>query len=192
MGQADEVGMQARVSVLGVSVETDNLLGLFRVARRRQGPFLIIGRDCGLALDTAFHTDRESAPHLWTPHGQVQQLWFVMRTPHRGEYTIVSAANNMALDARTWDELPREPVMWPRHSEPHQRWRFHRLDDGVGYVIESVLTGQVLDCPWGAERKTRPCMWDWHGEFNQQFVVCRIPSGPRVPHGWLGNHSTAV
>lgn len=179
MTQPDSVKVRTRLSIPGVlSVEFDNWMGLLGSRQHRRGPYLIIGRQCGLALDTALHTTKGSVPHLWRVHGGSPQQWYLVRTPHRGECAIVSVENGMALDARTWSEIPREPVMWPKHAEAHQRWRFHRTEDRQGYIIESVLTGQVLDFPPDAIERVNPVLWDRHEGENQQFVVLNVKSGP--------------
>lgn len=99
MSEPDSVTVRTRLSVLGgvLSVELDNWMGLLDSRQHRRGPFLIIGRQCGLALDTALHTTKESVPHLWRVHGGLPQPWYLVRTPHRDEFAIVSAENGMAF-----------------------------------------------------------------------------------------------
>jgi hypothetical protein len=82
-----------------ISVETDDILSLFRRRRTSRGPFLLIVRGRGLALDTAFGMEGDN-PILWPPHAQPHQLWYFHRTEYRDELQIVSVANGLALDAK--------------------------------------------------------------------------------------------
>lgn len=47
-----------------ISVETDDIVGLFQQRRKSRGPFLIISRHHGLALDTAFRQEEGGVPIL--------------------------------------------------------------------------------------------------------------------------------
>jgi hypothetical protein len=163
-----------------ISVETDDVLSLFRRRRTSRGPFLLIVRGRGLALDTAFGMEGDN-PILWPPHAQPHQLWYFQRTEQRDEVQIVSVANGLSLDAKIGRETPRQAVMWSRHGQSHQRWRLRPTDDGAACFIESVRTGQVLDAPWeaGPETHTPPVLYERHGGENQQFVIAtpsRVPS----------------
>jgi hypothetical protein len=164
----------------GVVVETDDLFGLLEYRRTPPGPFLLISRDRGLALDTAFLTEGKS-PILWPTHAQPHQLWNFQRTEHREQYLIVSVENGLALDARTDSEMSRRAVMWSPHGESHQRWRLHPTNDGTAFIIESVRTGHVLDAPWdaGPETRTPPVLYERHDAVNQQFLIVSPSSGPK-------------
>jgi len=155
-----------------VSVETDDVLSLFRRRRESGGPFLLIVRGRGLALDTAFGMENDS-PVLFPPHALAHQLWYFHRTEYRDQVQIVSVASGLALDAQTGREVPRDAVMWTRHGQSHQRWRLRPTDDGAACFIESIRTGHVLDVPWEAdlESRTAPVLYDMHGGENQQFVI---------------------
>src|SRR6266705_2750021 len=164
----------------GISVTTDDVSVLFRRQRKPvRGPFVLIGRNKGLAIDTAFQAERGSQPILWPPHAYQHQLWYFRKTPYRDEYLIVSVANGLVLDAGTSSELRRNPVMWMPHGEEHQRWRLHRTPDGAAFVIESVRTRHVMDVPQDAEARTVPCLWERHDGENQQFLIM-MPSGGRM------------
>jgi hypothetical protein len=147
-----------RVGLPGiVSVET-NVIDAFIRRWKSRGPFLLIGRDRGLALDTGGRAEGES-PILWPPNGGQRQLWYFRRTEHRGQYLIVSIDNELVLDAKISTEICREPVMWSRHGESHQRWRLHPTKDSAAFFIESVRTRHVLDIPWEVEKGAPPVMW---------------------------------
>ncbi|HUC25230.1 MAG TPA: RICIN domain-containing protein [Streptosporangiaceae bacterium] len=162
-----------------VSLETDDVLSLFRRRRTSRGPFLLVVRGRGLALDTAFHMEGEN-PIVWPAHALPHQLWYFHRTEHDGQFEIVSVANGLALDAQTGRDTPRQAVMWTRHGQSHQRWRLHPTDDGAACFIQSVRTGHVLDVPWeaGYETRTAPVLIEMHGGENQQFVIATPSRGP--------------
>jgi len=162
-----------------ISVETDDVLGLFQRRRTSRGPFLLIVRGRGLALDTAFRMENEN-PILWPAHALPHQLWYFQRTDHPDQYLIVSVSNGLALDAQTGREVPRQPVMWSRHGQSHQRWRLHPTDDGAACFVESVRTGHVLDVPWeaGQETETPPVLYEMNGGENQQFLIVTPSRGP--------------
>jgi hypothetical protein len=183
---------QLRVKVgfpVVVSVETDDVIGLFRRRRESEGPFLLIGRDRGLALDTAFQRAEGDVPILWPANAGAHQLWYFHQTEHRDQYLIASVANEFVLDAQISSEMRRQPVMWSRHGESHQRWRLHPVEDAAAFIIESVHTGHVLDIPHeaGPQTKTPPVLWEKHGAMNQQFLIVTPSGGPikarRKPRG---------
>ncbi|MGW6449019.1 RICIN domain-containing protein [Lentzea sp. NPDC055074] len=174
MGEG-ESSIKAKVSIGIVSVEGTRTFRSF--SRRKLGPFVIINRSNGLALDTGLHEHNGAEPIMWHPHGYPHQQWHFLRTQHWGEYVIVSAANKLALDARTYDDLSRTPCMWGRHAERHQRWRFGRSDDGLGYVIQSVATGHALDFPDGTTVHDIPHLYTRHGDPRQQFLIASLTSG---------------
>lgn len=142
------------------------------------GPFAIISRDSGLALDTAFKTHNLSEPIFWPAHAFPQQLWRFLATGAKNEYVIESVANGLVLDARTDQNEGRHPCMWPRHGEAIQCWRLHPTGDGAAYIIESVATGHVLDRPADAGPRSQPVLWGRHSEVNQQFLIVNPAGGP--------------
>jgi hypothetical protein len=164
-----------------VSVELDrnDLAHLFRRRTWSRGPFILVGRDSGLAVDTAF---RESGgkPILWPAHALSQQLWYFDRTQHKDQFRIRSAANDLFLDARQGAELRRSPVMRPRNERRNQHWRIHTTEDTIGFIIESVNSGHVLDVPEEAGPQTRTplVLWTRHGSMNQQFLIMTPSAGP--------------
>jgi hypothetical protein len=161
-----------------ISVETNDILTLFRRRRASRGPFLLIARGRGLALDTAFGAEGDN-PIFWSAHAQPHQLWYFHKTEHKDQFQILSVANGLALDAQTGRNMPRPAVMWSRHEQTHQRWRLRPTDDGAACFIESVRTGHVLDAPWeaGPETHTPPVLYEMHGGENQQFIVAAPSRG---------------
>ena len=125
------------IVTFGIGVDSDDVSALFTRNRKSHGPFLLIGRDRGLALDTGGRAADE-APLLWPPNAGPRQLWYFRKTKHRGKYLIVSIDNELVLDARESTETPREPVMWPEHSQSHQRWRLRPTDNAAAFFIESL------------------------------------------------------
>lgn len=162
-----------------VSVETDDVLRLFQRRRASRGPFLLIARGKGLALDTAFGAEGDN-PILWPAHAMAHQLWYFHKTEHKDQFEILSVANGLALDAQIGRDIPRPVVMWSRHGQTHQRWRLRPTDDGAACFLESVRTGHVLDSPWeaGQETRTPAVLYEMHGGENQQFVVAVPSRGP--------------
>src|SRR5215467_9708199 len=113
-----EAARQVRIKVgfpWIISVETDDVLSLFKRRRTSRGPFLLIVRGRGLALDTAFGMEGDS-PILWPPHAMPHQLWYFHRTDQRDQVQIVSVASGLALDAQRGRAIPRQAVMWSRHG----------------------------------------------------------------------------
>lgn len=161
----------------GIKVWSDDIPGLVRRRRRPvQGPFVLIGRDKGLALDVGAQTGQGYEPQLWPPHARPWQLWYFRQTPHRGEYLIISVASGLALDARRKTERGRHPLMWVPHGDEQQRWRLHPAADGAAFLIECVRTRHVLDVPPDAVTGTKPLMFDRHDGGNQMFLIM-MPTG---------------
>ena len=70
----------------GIKVWSDDIPGLVRRHRRPvQGPFVLIGRDKGLALDVGAQTGQGHEPQLLPLHARPWQLWYFRQTPHHGE-----------------------------------------------------------------------------------------------------------
>jgi hypothetical protein len=161
-----------------VSVETDNIFKFFQRRRESRGPFLLIVRSAGLALDTAFGSE-EHNPILWPPHAELHQLWYFRKTDYRDQFEIISVANGLALDAHRNNKASRPAVMRSRHGTNHQRWRLLSTADGAACLIESVSSGHVLDVPWeaGPETRTPPVLYSRHGGRNQQFIVAAPSHG---------------
>lgn len=172
--------LKGRIGFPGIiSLETEDLASWFR-RRTSRGPFLLIGRNRGLALDTAYHEHEDSVPILWSAHAEPQQLWYFRKTEHRGQFLVVAVLNGLALDAGRGSDQPRQPTMSALTHEPWQRWRLHPTEDGAAFIVESVHTGHVLDVPHeaGPETRTPPVLWTRHGAFNQQWLIVTPSGGP--------------
>lgn len=89
--------VELRLPILVIGAEDIQIK--FGRHRKVAGPYLIISRACGLALDTGNESEPDKWPILWPPHAERQQLWYLRPTGMIGEFAIVSAANGLALDA---------------------------------------------------------------------------------------------
>lgn len=139
------------------------------------GPFLIIARDCGLALDTGLDNRPRARPLLWPPHADRHQLWFLQPSGVAGEALIVSAANGHALDATTNSEQS-ELVMWEPNAEPWQRWKLNKSPDGAAFEIQSMHNRRFLTVSGDAEPRWHPWFEDRLFNWSQQWIFA-------LPHG---------
>ncbi|MET9346147.1 RICIN domain-containing protein [Streptomyces termitum] len=177
--------MRLSVQELRFPVITFGVEGVsFPVGRKRRnapaGPFLLIARDCGLALDTALGTRAGDKPHLWPPHADRHQLWFLLPGGAPGETLIVSAANGLALDSGADSGQP-ELVMWQPHREPWQRWRLQQSPDGAAFSVEAVHSRRFLTADDRSERGWRPWFEDHHAKWSQQWILSLPHGGNPVP-----------
>jgi hypothetical protein len=169
------VKWSGRLGIPGViSVGVDDLGALLQPRKSRLGPFLVVARDQGLALDTGLATENWSEPILWPAHGQPHQLWMLLGSGSGSECVIQSVANGLVLDARRETNEGRHPLMWERHDEPWQKWRLDPSADGAAVIVTSVHTGHALDAPAGSERGDRPAMWGCHRGTVQQFLFMEV------------------
>jgi hypothetical protein len=147
---------------------------------RRRGPFLVLGRQNGLALDTGLRDTPGAPPIMYSLNGLVHQQWYFRPVRnHWAEYLIESVEHRLVLDAGRSEELSRLPTMRPRTGEPQQRWRLSRTEDGAGFVLRTVLTHHALDFPVGLKPLEHPHMYPCHRELHQQFILADV-SGPRL------------
>jgi Ricin-type beta-trefoil lectin domain-like len=160
----------------GLSIGTDDVRTVFRRKTKTSGPYLIINRACGLALDTVFATDPGAIPHMWPPHGQQHQLWDLKPSGVASELLIASLANGLVLDSTTPTTGNIKPVLWEIHGEPWQRWRLEDSPDGVGYLIQSVHNRQYLTVNQDAEPTWNPWFEHRHAQSSQQWLLV-------LPHG---------
>lgn len=164
----------AEVRLPGIAVGTDDIGALFKRGRDA-GPFLIISRPCGLALDTAFATDNDSPVTLWPPHGRRQQLWYLEPSGYDGEVLIISAESGLALDA-TRNPDAEKTVLSEKSGEVWQRWTLQRVPDGAGYLISSALSAHVLASSEDAANGWEPWMSVRDAGWSQQWLLV-------MPHG---------
>lgn len=161
----------------GISVGVEDISLPTRRKKKNDpaGPFLITARDCGLALDTAFGNQSGKRPHLWPPHADRHQLWFLHPTGVQGEVLIVSAANGLALDSTTDSHNPKL-LMWEPHAEPQQRWRLKKSPDGAAFEVQAVHSQRCLTAHDKAERGWRPWFEERRSTWSQQWIFA-------IPHG---------
>jgi Ricin-type beta-trefoil lectin domain len=169
--------LYAEIRLPGITVGTDDVGALFKQGRDA-GPFLVISRCCGLALDTAFAIDHGSVPILWPPHGRRQQIWNLRPSGCEGQVLLVSAENGLALDS-TRDPNGGKPVLWEEHGEVWQRWSLQQSSDGVGYLIESALSSRVLAASEDAQPRWQPWLADRDGGWSQQWLLS-MPHGHKI------------
>ncbi|GAA3285842.1 RICIN domain-containing protein [Dactylosporangium vinaceum] len=165
------------VRLPGLAMGVDEVYSVLNRQPDRAGPFLIIGRACGLALDTAFAVDNGSQALTWPPHGHRHQLWYLGPTGVVGEVSVVSAANGLALDATSAISGDIHPVLWEPNGEPWQRWYLQEAPDGAGYLIQSAHNRRYLTLNDEAEPRWSPWFEDRHGRQAQQWLVA-LPHGP--------------
>lgn len=158
----------------GITIGTNDVQALFSRGRDA-GPFLIIARQSGLALDTGFSAV-PGKPLLYGAHGRRHQLWYLRATGHRDEAMIVSADSGLALDG-THDPHDGQVVLLEEpHGETRQRWALSQAPDGVGYLIACVSGSRVLDVGQTPEEGWNPWLWGNHGAWWQQWILA-------MPHG---------
>jgi hypothetical protein len=139
--------------------------------QREIGPFVIIARACGLALDTAFATDMGAQPILYPPHGRVHQQWVLRSSGSKGEVAIFSVDNGQALDATVPNEGDIHPVLWESNNEPWQKWRLEPSADGLGFLIQSVHNRRYLTAAENSAPKWNPWFASRDGNFGQQWML---------------------
>jgi hypothetical protein len=143
------------------------------------GPYLIISRSSGLALDTGLqHVGARVA--TWPPHAQPQQLWYLRPSGVKEEAMIISAENGLAVDSTRETSGDIHPLMREPGTEPWQRWRLEPAADGIGFLIKSPHNGNFLtlseearkhlDKPWA------PWFTPRKGNLNQQWILS-LPYG---------------
>ncbi|MFG1807321.1 RICIN domain-containing protein [Streptomyces sp. NPDC049040] len=163
----------------GITVGVEGV-SLFPSRKRKKktdpaGPFLIIARDCGLALDTGQAVEPRSKPILLPPHADLHQLWYLHPSGVQGELLIISAANKLALDSTT-DSDQAELVMWETNKEPWQRWQLHKTPDGAAFEIQAVHGRRFLTAAADFQSGWNPWFGDRFFKRSQQWIF-------GLPHG---------
>ena len=92
------------------------------------GPFLIIERLHGLAIETNEKATAGCQPSLNYIHGGKKQQWLLRKDLEcQEEMHIISVANGMAFD-KTTDSKDHAPLLlWENHNGVWQRWRIKEL-----------------------------------------------------------------
>jgi len=177
--------LKLHLGILDVGISNMPLPGKRqRVASR--GPYLIVDRFKGLALDTNHRHTPGSEPIMWSPNGGDAQLWWVDQVSGTREYTITSVETGLRLDAGERFDLSRPPTMSQPHGLSHQRWGFIPGPERVGCLIVSLRSGHVLDFPQLIDRDNPPHMYARNNELQQQFLLLRATS---IDHGNPGRRT---
>ncbi len=157
-----------------ITIGTDDIGGHFG-SKKERGPFLVISRACGMALDTADRNEDGAIATVHPTNAARRQLWYLRPSGHAGEVLIISADNGMALDAgRPSDEV--KPLLWEPHGADWQRWTLTPSPDGAAYYIGSVGHGRTLVMNQDAEPNWQPWLEDREGIKAHQWMLA-------VPHG---------
>lgn len=164
------VDLKLRLGLLDIGISNLSLPWRWRRAARR-GPYLIVDRFKGLALDSNHRYAPGSEPIMWPPNGGVQQRWQVDRVHGTREYTITSVETGLRLDAGEQFDLSRHPMMSPPRDVAHQRWGFVPSPETVGCLIVSSHSTHVLDFPQQADRGEPPHLYARHNGLHQQFLL---------------------
>ncbi|MDR3108014.1 MAG: RICIN domain-containing protein [Bifidobacteriaceae bacterium] len=140
------------------------------------GPFLIIERSHGLALESDSRAQMGWKPCLKTVHGSVDQQWGFRRVAgSNDEYVILSLANGMALDATFEPENHRNVLVWEEHAEPWQRWTLQRTPDSLGFQIKTCHVGhRSIDVGQAPGVGDSVWLWDSHGLAHQTFLIVPV------------------
>ncbi|MFE9649315.1 RICIN domain-containing protein [Streptomyces sp. NPDC006365] len=165
--------VSAEIGLPFLKIGTNDVGAFFkRRGRQPSGPFLLISVSSGLALDTALHSADGSHPHLWGPHGQPHQLWYLEASGHGREVHIISASNNLLLDGQA-SAAGHHPRMRGRsdNGAAWQRWAVFPAPGLRAHRIINAGTGHALDCPHDAEARTMPVFWEPHDGGNQQWLL---------------------
>lgn len=140
-----KLGFQLGVSGYGLpnfSVEVKDIhLNFPGRDAKGAGPFVLVNRACGLALDAGANVDGGWHVKVQLCTWSRQQLWYLRPTGVKGEVHIESADNGMVLDATQPLHGDIHPVQWRLHREPWQRWQLAESPDGSAYYIATVHGG---------------------------------------------------
>lgn len=159
-----------------LSVRAENVRIRLRRWQRSAGPFLLISRTSGLALDSTYDTAAGSRPHMWSVHGLQQQLWYLHPVGRAGRVSIVSAYSSLALDAGEGSGKGHRPQLHGLSRSEWQEWTLAPAPEGGAQIIRSCGNGLILDCPWDAKVETYPVIYNSNGGENQHWLVS-LPIG---------------
>ncbi len=174
MGLRRRPKVKVEIRLPGISIGTDDIGGVFG-SRTERGPFLIVSRACGMALDTGGENDDGSIATVYPVAASRRQLWYLRPSGHAGEVLIVSADNGLALDA-TRPEDGGKPLLWEPHGAPWQRWTLEPCPDGAAFYVGSVAHQRVLVMSHDAEPTWQPWLEERQGKKPHQWLFV-------VPHG---------
>jgi len=166
--------VKVEIRLPGITVGTDDIAGHFG-SKSERGPFLVISRACGMALDTGGHNDDGSIATVYPTDAGRRQLWYLRPSGYAGEVLIISADNGLALDA-TRPEDDGKPLLWEPHGAEWQRWTLSPCPDGGAYYVGSVARERTLVMGQHAEPNWQPWLEDRRGIKSHQWMLV-------VPHG---------
>ncbi len=165
-----------KIKLPGVEIGLDGIDGVFG-SRKRRGPFVIISRDRGMALDTDGRRGNGTPVVVRRTNAGNSQFWYLEPSGHAGEIRIISADNRLALDATRPGDIGK-PILWEWHGPPWQRWTLTSTPDGAAFVIGSVGHDRVLAMTQDAEPGWQPWLEERRGVESQHWVLA-------LPHGAL-------
>jgi hypothetical protein len=166
--------VKVEIRLPGITIGTDDIGGVFG-SRSERGPFLIISRASGMALDTGGRNEDGSIATVYPTDAGRRQMWYLRPSGHVGEVLIVSADNGLALDA-TRPEDAGDPLLWEPHGAPWQRWTLTLCPDGAAFYVESVGRDCVLVMNEDAEPNWQPWLEPRRGIKSHQWLFV-------MPHG---------
>jgi hypothetical protein len=155
------------VGLPGLLFKVDDIkVDFSRAPKIGVGPFLIMNRTCGLALDGESTLDGGKNLSVHQVTARPRQLWYVRPSGVKGQVLVVNAENNMAMDARPDEHGDIHPTMWTQHREPWQRWVLEESSDGAAFFLATVhdrkrrfltMSGEAAAgwSPWFEERLER-------------------------------------
>lgn len=161
------------LNLFGMYVEVSDVLSYFGRRDNSVGPFAIVERLTGKALETTDDATNGWQPWLGSLDGNPGQRWTLERSPVKGEILIRSGLNGLALDCGTASENHVPVILWDPHGEAHQRWRLRRTPNSLAWFIASAKDDRVIDMGRMEDRgeDLHPWVWDYHGAKWQQFLV---------------------
>jgi hypothetical protein len=157
-----------------VTVEVEDVLHYFSRSADVAGPFLIIERQNGLALEANAKQQNGWRPWLAPLHGNVDQMWVLKKSAQKDEVLIASVSSQLVLDS-TWEYSDGAPlVLYESHGAENQRWRMRPTSDQLGWYLSNVKDDRVLDVGENPESWTKPWLWEYRGHRWQQFLLLPI------------------
>lgn len=166
----NDSGLSIELRLPFLSIRANNVRTRLWPRLRSAGPFMIIARSNGLALEAPTDTGGGSHPATARPSGKTQQLWHFSPTGEARHVRITSAISGLVLDAGQSSDWNYSPELWPWQGKRWQIWSATPSPDGRAQFLRSYENGLVLDCPKDDEG-TWPTIHGSHGRENQQWII---------------------